>query len=306
MTATIEELWNALRAGASSAQRRVDASHPLDLYADFEPPSRPGLVLFCPVRPPEATSLRAISIERRQRSDESWSLRVSLEEPALLPVFKELCRDIIEATKQGVSPTAAGSAVLARIERWRSLMQAVPAGLSRSELRGLIGELLVLETFVIPQFGEAAAIKAWTGPLGTPQDFQLATGLRLEIKTLDYAGDRVTINGLRQLDAGGDPLQLGAVRVENTGLDAPGALTASRLIARLRAQLASAPAALQEFEALLRFSRWDDSVQSDQVSVRLKRIDWHTVDRNFPRLTSQTVPDGVTEATYVVNLPSLP
>jgi hypothetical protein len=40
---------------------------------------------------------------------------------------------------------------------------------------------------------------------------------------------------------------------------AKGALTASRLIARLRARLSEAPAALQTFEMLLRFIGWDDA-----------------------------------------------
>ena len=46
----------------------------------------------------------------------------------------------------------------------------------------------------------------------------------------------------------GDPLQLAAVRLENTGRDATAAITPSRQVARLRACLSEAPAALQGFE----------------------------------------------------------
>jgi len=101
MPTTIENLWNALRRGGSEAQRRVDAAHPLDLYADFEQPDRPGLVLFCQGKPPDAPSLKAIEIVRRQREDGRWSLRILLDEPQLLPVFAELCRDIIESPETG-------------------------------------------------------------------------------------------------------------------------------------------------------------------------------------------------------------
>jgi len=51
MTTRIEELWTSLRRESVEAQRRVDATHPLDLYVDFEQPDRPGLVLFCDERP---------------------------------------------------------------------------------------------------------------------------------------------------------------------------------------------------------------------------------------------------------------
>jgi hypothetical protein len=113
----------------------------------------------------------------------------------------------------------------------------------------------------------------------------------------------VRINGLGQLDGGGDPLHLAIVRFENTGRDAEDAITLSRQIGRLRALLAEAPAAIQTFEVLLRFVGWNDSNNTDSVAVRLNRIDWHNVNSAFPRLTVTTAPNGVVEATYVVLLP---
>src|SRR4051794_25403204 len=123
MTTRIEELWSLLRQGSVAAQRRVDAAHPLDLYADYERPDRPGLVLFCDERPGDAPSLRAISVERRERQDGRWALRIFLQEPRLLPVFAELCRDILEFTRANVGQGAHSGLVLSRIERWRTLMQ---------------------------------------------------------------------------------------------------------------------------------------------------------------------------------------
>ena len=67
----------------------------------------------------------------------------------------------------------AGSIVLARIERWRALLLADSAGLDRSAMRGLIGELLVLETRLLEQLGPDEAVHAWTGPLRTAQDFTI-------------------------------------------------------------------------------------------------------------------------------------
>src|SRR5262249_47000259 len=184
----------------------------------------------------------------------------------------------------------ASGLVLSRIERWRSLMQSPSTGLSRSVLRGLIGELLVLEQQLLPALGPDQAVSAWTGPIGTSQDFQLPDGLKLEVKALDRNADRVQINGLDQLDGGGDPLQLLAVRLEDTGSDAEGALTASRLIARLRERLDAAPAARQEFETLLQFVGWDDAMDTNSVVVRFDRIDRYDVHDAFPRLTVPTLP----------------
>ncbi len=304
MPMKIEDLWHSLRGEAVETQRRVDANHPLDIYADFEPPDRPGLVLFCPNQPPDYQSLKSIGIERRQRQDGRWTLRVFLEEPKLIGVFTELCRDIIDSTRMGIDPTRAGSIVLARIERWRALFLAESAGLDRSALRGLIGELIVLENRLLQRLGLDEAVSAWTGPLGMAQDFRLPSGQRIEVKAVDRDADRVLVNGLGQLDGGRDPLQLVVVRLEDTGINAPDALTVPLLIGRLRTRLADSPSALRSFNSLLRFVGWDDADEGSPVIVRLVRIDEYEVDGAFPRLTTGTVPPGVVDATYKIVLPN--
>ena len=299
----IEEHWSNLRREAVGAQRRVDAAHPLDLYADFEKPNRPGLVLLCDERPNDAPSLKAISVERRQRADGRWLMRISLEEPKLLPVFAELCKDIIDYTRTGIDRNHGSAAVLSRIERWRNLMQPRSEGLSWSQLRGLVGELLVLERLLLPALGPDEAVRAWTGPFGAAQDFRLPDGLRLETKALDVNSETVQINGLDQLDAGNDPLHLLAVRLEDTGRDSEGALTPGLLVNRLREQLSGAPAASRDFEELLRFVGWDDAHEYKFPAARLARIDRHVIDQAFPRLTLSTVPAGVVEVSYTIALP---
>lgn len=299
----IEDLWTALHREAVGSQRRVDASHPLDLYADFEPPDRPGLILVCDERPPEAPPMEAIGIERRKRQDGRWSMRVLLEEPRLLPVFTELCRDIVEFTRENSGAGLPSGLVLSRIARWRSLMETQPPGMSRSQLRGLLGELLVLEQELLTVLTPDQAVSSWTGPLGASQDFRLPDGTKLEVKAVDRHADRTRINGLEQLDSGGDPLRLVVVRLEDTGADADGALTAGRLIARLRSRLEHAPAALESLEALLGFTGWSESIDTDSVVVRLNRIEHYDVRGDFPRLIAANVPDGVTDATYEILLP---
>jgi hypothetical protein len=304
MHTKIEELWHSLRGESVATQRRVDADHPLDLYADFEPPDRPGLVLVCLNRPPDFQSLQAIQIERRQRHDGRWVLRVSLHEPKLITVFTELCRDIIAFTRTGAEPERAASIVLSRIERWRSLFLAGPAGLDRSALRGLIGELLVLENRILPLLGLDEGVSAWTGPLGMEHDFRLPSGQRLEVKAVDGDANQVLINGLHQLDGGENPLSLTVVRLEETGRDAPNAITVPLLVERLRARLADAPAALHSFNGLLRFVGWEDADEGVPVIVRLIRIDDYQINPAFPRLIPATVPDGIIDATYTILLPS--
>ncbi len=303
-TRTIEEIWQGLKgAGKSVLHTRVDEDHPLELYAEFEQPDRPGLVLFCPEKPPEARSLRTLSIEEGYRPDCKWWLRLSLTEPALQPVFAGLCRDIVAFTRSGISETAAPAAILARLNRWRALMEGEQNGMGTSALRGLIGELLVLEADVLPIMSEIEAVKSWSGPIGSAQDFLLPGGRRLEVKSVHPDALTVQVNGLDQLDGSGDPLTLIVVRLLQAAKNAPGAETASDVIARLNEQLSADPAALSEFAGRLAMAGWHESPSHEEVIVRQVGIDRYLVDDRFPRLTRNIVPAGVEDANYSVILP---
>jgi hypothetical protein len=301
---TIEQLWNELRTvPGGPKQKRVDASHPLDLYADYEPPDRPGLVAVCGTKPAYTRLLRAVTVEEGVRTDGRWSLRLVLREPQLLPVFAALCRDIIAFTRAGVDETRLAAAVIARIDRWRNLLESDATGLGEAALRGLIGELLVLETEMLRSLPLRDAVAAWTGPQGTPQDFLLPSGMRIEVKTTSRDSGGIRINGLAQLDANMDPLVLIVVRAEVTGASAPGAVTVPLLISRLRARLAPDPDALVAFDASLALVGWHDHPSHDAFAMRPVVFEAHDVGPAFPRLTRASVPEGVEDADYSIVLP---
>lgn len=300
----IETLWKALRETSVSVQRRVDPDHKLDLYACFEPPDSPGLLLICQNRPPDFESLRAIEIDRRQRPDGRWTLVILLREPRLFGVFSELCRDIIETTNVDLQPASAANVVLSRVARWRELLMSMPSQLDSTAIRGLIGELLVLTLRLIPQIGPDDAVSAWIGPLGMAQDFRLPSGHRVEVKSVDKNATSVQISNLAQLDGESDSLQLSVVRLEDTGRDAVDAITAPLLIDRVRTQLAEFPKALNSFNSVLRFTGWSEDDPGD-IIVRLVRIEDFEVTLAFPRLTPLTVPLGVIDASYRISLPQI-
>jgi hypothetical protein len=303
---TIEELWQALRRSSVSAiQQRVDAQHPLDLYVDFEPPNRPGLVAICPSKGPTIRPLRAVAVDQGQRADGRWFIRLSLDEPHLLPVFAALCRDIIEFARKDIDAGQLASVVLSRLDHWRKLLEQDRTSLGELRLRGLIGELLVFETLIATS-SPAAAASSWTGPLGTPQDFTLSDGRRIEVKAAKSGAQTVHISGLKQLDTGADPLELRVVRLEDTGTAAPGAVTAPLLIKRIAEQLSSDSRASETFAGSLALLGWSEHASHDDFAVRPVGIDSFVVEPGFPRLTPATVPVGVEEANYVIRLPMLP
>jgi Putative PD-(D/E)XK family member, (DUF4420) len=305
-TPTIEQLWQSLAGeGRSALFRRVDETHPLELYAELEQPNRPGLVLFCNQKPPEARSLLALRIDQGHRPDGLWWLRLSLYAPVLQPVFAGLCRDIIAFTGSGVTETGAAAAILSRVERWRRLVDDDREGMSALAVKGLIGELVVLESQVLPAFPAFDAVSSWIGPLGAAQDFLLPSGQRIEVKAVRPDARTVQINGLSQLGPGTDPMILLVVRLADAGGEVPTTLTAPKIIDRLRRRLSEEPQALNEFESRLAAVGWHEHLGHANIAVRVEAIDQHVVESDFPRLTSKTVPCGVVEADYTIMLPAL-
>jgi hypothetical protein len=300
----IEDLWARLRSTAGGpTQIRIDEKHPLDLYADFEGPDRVGLVAVCGRRPPQVGELRVLSVEEAKRSDGRWTLRLLLLRPSLAPVFSALCTDIVACTRSGVSEAALGQVVVKRLAHWRNLLERDSSGLDEAVLRGLIGELMVLRTKVLPMFPAVDAIRSWRGPSGAPQDFLFPDGSRTEVKTVGHLADQVRINGLAQLDASAGHLTLAVVRAAPTGPGDPHAVSAPALVALVREQLGDDVDALDAFEAALRQVGWHEHTSHADLVLRIMGIDEHLVNETFPRLSPANVPEGVMDADYIIALP---
>jgi len=306
-TRTIDDAWRALKTSSDHLLHiRIDETHPLDFYAEFEKPDRPGLVLICSSKPPATDSLRAVAIEQGIRADGKWWLRLSLSAPELRAVFSALCKDIIAFTRSGTDAKAAPNAVLKRLSRWKELLDEDRGCLSVATLRGLLAELLILERSIVPASDGLEAVLAWTGPSGTAQDFTFTDGSRLEVKAVGRDAKSVTINRLDQLDDGGDHLDLSVVRFLDVGLNALGAETVGRVVARLRSRLDDQPNALAEFENKLTLAGWFEDSKHERVIVRFLSNEVYAVNEKFPRLIRSNVPDGVEGAVYSIRLPDKP
>jgi hypothetical protein len=299
----IEELWLDLSRSASAAQRRIDAHHPHDLYADFEPPDRPGLLIVTSERPPDRRSFRAIQISTGARSDQRWFIRIQLIDPSLLPVFAELCRDVVETTRTGTPREQLSKSVFTRIDHWDALLRKDAPFLSGTRLRGLIGELLILLTEVIPNTSTDGAIASWLGPMRLPQDFSMPSGTLVEIKTTSPGEDSVQINGLGQLDANGKPLDLYVVRLDDRFKDSGDSVSAQSLIDSIRMKLQRDSGSLARFDGLLRLSGWHPDHPDRDRRFLVLGIDKFRIDDSFPKITRSMVSPEIVSATYRISLP---
>lgn len=151
---------------------------------------------------------RPLVVEGRRRR----FVDVVCHRPDLFDVFDEM----VVALLQGVdeTPSGVGEVVEHVLQQWRELLRPSAGVLGERELRGLIGELLVLE--LLADAGLVGVVeRVWTGPDRAAHDFTLGRRRRVEVKTVGVRGSTVTIHGLDQLHPSRDrDLVLALVRLE--------------------------------------------------------------------------------------------
>lgn len=219
-------------------------------------------------------------------------------------VFKAFCSDLLEQWSRHTTASSSIAALSARLASWRRLFDRPgDVGLSREEYVGLYGELTFVQAAIQAQVSPASIISAWQGPLGTNQDF-LFSSTAVEVKSVTGNEiQKVRISNARQLDdVGVSTLYL--VRYAFDFREANGN-TLEQLVSELRESLtAHAPDSVAVFEERLLLVGYVDTVIGDyrDWGFTLRRCDTYGVDGGFPRLVESSLPPGISEVSYIVDL----
>ncbi len=221
--------------------------------------------------------------------------------PDLFDVFDEM----VVALLQGVAehPDGVGDVVERVLRQWRELLRPSDGILGERELRGLIGELLVLE--LLAEAGLVGGVDlVWTGPDRAVHDFSLGRRRRVEVKTVGVRGSTVTIHGLDQLHPSRDrELVLVMVRLEAAadGRSLPEIVTA------LETEVADTPGLRRQL-AKAGYAEADAERYRDRRYTRSNLYAWN-VETDFPRLDIDSfktvVPHEVVGVEYELDLVGL-
>jgi hypothetical protein len=233
-------------------------------------------------------------------------LTLKLNDSAQRDIFHQLCLDIVAAASRANSEREAVELTLARTWRWHHLLRGgTSQKLSPEEQKGLIGELVVLESLLLPVLSAFDAVAAWRGPLGAPKDFEIGR-VCVEAKARRGAAEpHVMISSEHQLDiAGTDALFLHVVELAAATDQSDDGLSVSDIANRLHKQIAGVDSgAADHFDSLLAASglnREDD--YSDSRWIRgPDRL--YLVSEGFPSVTPGQFPSGVSGVRYSISLP---
>jgi hypothetical protein len=317
MTTVNNDRWDELpTSGTDSAgtnRLRVAPSSPHDLFIGVVQPGArrcfwyevPTSTVPDDYRLPTLRSIRT-TIETIVEAPQTTRVQLELETAELTDVYKAMVNDLIQTIAATPDADSGLLAVVQRTERWRRLLETNGnAGLSTTDRRGLVGELIVLGQLL--DRGEAGrAIDAWTGPYNRHQDFQ-AADTAIEVKTtVTKQPQSLVIASERELDRTGvSHLYLAHISLDERQGGTGQSLNA--LIATLRSRLATDAVALAALDvALLNYGYLGEHARLYEApSYSIREQNTFEVRDGFPCITEADVPTGVGDVTYRIQLAAL-
>lgn len=306
----ILETWESLLdepgTGSQSARYRISGSPGFGAYLAIRFDDRAPVLEFGPITPDllkdaPLPSIKGVDSSLSYHNQELF-LSLTLKQTTSIDIFLTLAARLTDELS-GVDYPITGYNVIRKVlVVWRAFFSSEKKILSGPEQTGLAGELILAHMFMDNGIEEATVIRAWKGSERSHHDFQLPFAT-IEVKaTIAHNIDTVSISSLRQLDpTGTKKLLLAQVAMDSHD---HGEQTLPHLIKSIRQRLSLFPADRLEFEEKLLASGYRDKDEThySQQSFQVRKVRAFLIDEKFPKLTHDSIPEGIVEATYQVNL----
>ena len=302
----------SLRAetGAGLVRRLVDPASPVSVYLAIDP-AVAQLGVLLPVHRHSMPAQRDLpsgsgfAVRPHAVKDDGKdivNLGVFCTDAACEDIFRHFMDDLVSHLLAETGGAGATRTFLARVGLWQHFFVGGASGyLSDEAQAGLFAELLLLRDLLIPSVGASAAVDAWRGPEGSPQDFLLPP-CALEVKcSRAKAGGKISISNEQQLDERPFPhLVLVHVAVATGGGTNPSLVD---VVAEVRALLVTTGLALGVFNDRLITAGWIDAHAARYSENRffVRDVRYFEVRDDFPRIRPGEHLPGVVDITYKID-----
>ncbi|MCP2031012.1 hypothetical protein L1277_001103 [Okibacterium sp. HSC-33S16] len=304
MFESLVQTWEEMLRTGEHGQRLID-HHPLRLYFGSDAGSRPLFFLITASKPqiPEMSS--AVTVDRGERHDGSWTIVLTLQDKLLAPAFIGMCLEMVRRSANVTDESLALSQFFSALNQLRSLLDLKPKHrLSLEQLRGLAAEVWFATHVLFDSSAPSDVLVAWQGPYGAPQDFRLASGQMFEVKALHAGARAFDVSSVEQLDpTTKGTLALAAVVLEDASSATSGTFTLLTVLETFRTALIGDRKSLEGLDhrlSALGVETNDDFYANHHFIV--SGVRFFDVTNEFPRLLREDVPLALENVTYRVRL----
>ena len=198
----------------------VDASLVHDIFFGTDQVNRPTLLIKTPDELSTKLNLQVIDVRSIRQPDNTYNAVIVLIDSDLLPLFISFCEDLCIHLAECPYKTLTRN-LHNRIIRWQEMFKRGKSNiLTESEIRGLFGELYILERIITHnQYDLNTILTSWIGSENSDQDF-IFPNLAVEVKTLPHNQTNIRISSESQLDLSHKDLYVVCLQLthDNAGL----------------------------------------------------------------------------------------
>jgi hypothetical protein len=267
--------------------------------------SMPGLLLQIPdaslIPKWIVLKLSGIKFDPVIKLDDGYGFPLMLADPKARDIFAVLASDIASAISGEEGASAKLATLFSRLALWRRFLQKRSGPMSEEEVRGLIGELTILEQLV-PTKGVDLSLNAWRGPRDELHDFHLNC-FRIEVKTWSNNSlPRVFISDPSQIVADETcPVWLAAVQISN---NEESGRSLFDWVESLRVVMDNAQKDV--YDALLAdYGFLAEHAEFYPERYGIRDTVFYQITESFPRIDAASIPAGLCCVKYAIELSAI-
>ena len=235
-------------------------------------------------------NLRGIEPNLSQKEGGGSILSLALEDEINADKFSAVCMHIAEKTK-ALNGEMLVRRTLEELVSWSKLISPSRSGIPQHELIGLIGELYILQNYILPAKGSQVAINSWIGIEGAKQDF-VFDDFSLEVKAHRSGfADKITISSAEQLHKQTQNLYL--IKLDISTTDSSENISLSGLRESILSLLIDDPMYFDLFENS--YLEKTEKASEEQLTSAFHEtgLTLYEVNDSFPKLTPDNISEGI-------------
>jgi len=300
MSSSIDRIRQLLEDNGAESYSRYDGDHPYDVFLGVDKTGRKSLALVMDAKKERIASTKTIDAQLFKREDGKLMLSFSLEDDELKDIFYKFCEDIIESTRLNQQQNS----ITAAIDRWNTWIQffsksALP--LTENEVLGLIGEIYFLQNVMIQKYGQEIALESYIGTDRAHKDFEVQDTW-YEAKSIHNGVRAVKISSIEQLGSNTTG-NLVVLTFDQSTPSYDGNITLNKLISDFRPKLDRKWQLL--FDQKMRKAGYVEDERYDDYNYIFVNQDQYEVSGAFPKLTKESLPHGITKASYEIDISAI-
>ncbi len=282
--------------------KRVSATHPIKLYFGLDDVGRKSLIFITDLVDLTFQSTKLIEVGVRTRKNGEKAVCFSLIDDNECDIFYKFCEDIIEYTKTANDLNAL-KIINNKWNRWINTFKNPHSKImTEKEIRGLIGELIILRDYLFDKYTMEMAIKSWGGPNRSHKDIEISNTW-YEVKTCYQSSKIVEISSIEQLDSNIDG-HLCIVELEDSNVYVDGYITLNKLIEQISGMILDTTLK-EEFMKKVTATGYYYREEYDSFIYSCKSMNKYLVNDKFPRLKKSALPKEIATASYELLIPNL-